>query len=392
MFKKPLLIAGVDPGTTTAIALLRLDKRVYFISSTRNLGLDKLIQKTMESGHVIVVGTDKANVPDLVEKFSTRLGARLKFPKEDLLISEKKTLVGSIKTNNSHELDALASALFAYKEIQPLLRRIQVFLRLHKREDLFEPLSEVCIKQELAISLAFDLITNQKKEETKTIKSILREDSVSRQRVMELYEALSKSQEDLVFLSEQNAKLRRELELQRLKGEDFKSRLGYSVQEKFRKTLSGMANEKHSLAVNANRLEAQLSTLRKELAQYETILGALNRFVVMKRLANLGAAEFDRKVNLLNISNHDIVLVDNPSITSDKVIDKVRFLELVVVSKQELSRKQQLILGVTVVLASLLKITETTLFAFCEKSQLEGLLHEKGALQRIVKDYQDSRK
>ena len=124
-----LLIVGVDPGTTLGYAVLDTDGNLIKTKSSKELSLNSLISEVIGLGNVIVVGTDKAKVPSLVDLFSVKTGGRLIKPRGDLKVSEKKKLIFGYKVKDEHQADALASALFAYKGIMSLLKRINVFVK-----------------------------------------------------------------------------------------------------------------------------------------------------------------------------------------------------------------------------------------------------------------------
>ncbi|MBS3102735.1 DUF460 domain-containing protein, partial [Candidatus Woesearchaeota archaeon] len=125
--KKPLIV-GIDPGTTTAYSIIDFEGSVIKLESAKNLGINSLIRDIVKEGKVILVGTDKAKVPSLVENFAVKVGARLVHSKEDLKITEKKSLVGSSETKDEHQFDALASSLFAFNSIKNMVKRIDLFL------------------------------------------------------------------------------------------------------------------------------------------------------------------------------------------------------------------------------------------------------------------------
>ena len=51
------------------------------------------------------------------------------YPKQDMLVKEKDLLTKNHQTKNDHEKDALASAIYGYNEIKPLLKKINKNLK-----------------------------------------------------------------------------------------------------------------------------------------------------------------------------------------------------------------------------------------------------------------------
>ena len=121
---KRLLIAGIDPGTTLAYALLDINGEVIKINSTKQHNLSSLILDIIKIGKVIVVGTDVKDVPYLIKNFANKVGAKIVSPKEDLKIEEKIRLTKNYRMLNKHERDALASAIMSFKRVRPLFIKI----------------------------------------------------------------------------------------------------------------------------------------------------------------------------------------------------------------------------------------------------------------------------
>lgn len=90
--------------------------------------MNKVINEIYKFGKPVVVGTDKSKAPYVINKFSAETGAKIIKPKTDMKLEEKKQFV-IVKTRNSHEFDAVASAVFAFKQIKPLFDKIDKKLR-----------------------------------------------------------------------------------------------------------------------------------------------------------------------------------------------------------------------------------------------------------------------
>ena len=70
MDDKKLLIVGIDPGTTIGYAVLDIEGNLIHLNSSKQLDLSLLISETINFGKAVLVGTDKAKVPGLVEAFA----------------------------------------------------------------------------------------------------------------------------------------------------------------------------------------------------------------------------------------------------------------------------------------------------------------------------------
>jgi predicted RNase H-like nuclease (RuvC/YqgF family) len=120
---KPLIV-GVDPGSTSAVAAVDLDGEIELLESGKNFPPREIIQRIIKVGKPVVVAADKGKTPSKVEKIASSVGAKLFEPEEDLS-SERKRDLG--KGANSHELDAVASAVYARKQLQRDIRKIEKY-------------------------------------------------------------------------------------------------------------------------------------------------------------------------------------------------------------------------------------------------------------------------
>ena len=120
MKNKPLII-GIDPGNTSAVAAINLEGEKEFLTSRKEFSHDEIIREIVETGYPIVITADRAQIPSTVDKIASSLGAR-KFTPENNLSRKRKRKLG--EGDNSHEKDAHASALHAYKRLSKQIRKI----------------------------------------------------------------------------------------------------------------------------------------------------------------------------------------------------------------------------------------------------------------------------
>jgi predicted RNase H-like nuclease (RuvC/YqgF family) len=116
------LIVGIDPGSTSAVAAVNLDGEIRLIESDRELPPRDIIRLLVDEGRPVVVACDTCKMPSTVEKVASSMGARKFAPEEDLDRQRKRELG---KGENSHEKDAVASAVHAYKTLRRNIRKIK---------------------------------------------------------------------------------------------------------------------------------------------------------------------------------------------------------------------------------------------------------------------------
>ena len=152
------LIIGIDPGTTTAYAILSIDGRVISVKSSKQLKLDTIVREAHQNGIPLIVGTDRRKCPGMVSKFAAKTGAAKAVPDYDISETEKNLMTKGIETSNSHQKDALASALVAYKRYEPLLKRVDKILAKEGKSDLSEKVKRTVIIKKISIKKAVNMI------------------------------------------------------------------------------------------------------------------------------------------------------------------------------------------------------------------------------------------
>jgi predicted RNase H-like nuclease (RuvC/YqgF family) len=126
------VIVGFDPGTVAALAVLDLKGTLVFSKSFRG-GFSQAV-KLLSDFNPSVVASDRCSA-ESVRKLAASFGAVAFFPKEDLGVREKASLVRRYKLKDQHQKDALAAALYAHKHYQRLIDRV-----LNKEQEIFSKL------------------------------------------------------------------------------------------------------------------------------------------------------------------------------------------------------------------------------------------------------------
>lgn len=112
--KRDYIIVGVDPGTTTAVAILDLDGKLIEVSSSRVSSIPDIIEHISEKGRPVVIATDVVPPPAAVEKIKRAFKAVLFTPNERISVEEKVRLAKPAGYGNDHERDSIAAAVKAF--------------------------------------------------------------------------------------------------------------------------------------------------------------------------------------------------------------------------------------------------------------------------------------
>ncbi len=122
------IIVGIDPGLTTAISAFDLKGNFIAAFSKKNVETIKLAKFISELGQPLIFAVDKAKPPAAAEKLAASFACKLFAPQSDLKIVEKSAIVKDVLSDlesensnikplkfSSHEKDAIAAAIAAYK-------------------------------------------------------------------------------------------------------------------------------------------------------------------------------------------------------------------------------------------------------------------------------------
>jgi predicted RNase H-like nuclease (RuvC/YqgF family) len=118
------VVVGVDPGTTTAAAIVGLDGTVHEVFSSRTVDTADLTEWIIEQGRPVIVAADVTPMPETVEKIRRSFDAAGWTPERDLPVDEKKHRTREAAYEDDHQRDAMAAALSAYDSHEGQFERI----------------------------------------------------------------------------------------------------------------------------------------------------------------------------------------------------------------------------------------------------------------------------
>ena len=149
------VLVGIDPGTTTAVAVVGLDGEVLDVLSTRTADTAAVIEWIIERGRPILVAADVEPMPETVEKIRRSFDAAGWVPERDLPVDTKKHRTREEGWDNDHERDALAAALAAYDDHEDQFDRVA--RKVPPRFEVGEVLARVVADEESVESVLADL-------------------------------------------------------------------------------------------------------------------------------------------------------------------------------------------------------------------------------------------
>ncbi|MGM0604210.1 MAG: DUF460 domain-containing protein [Halobacteriota archaeon] len=122
--RRDRVIVGIDPGTTTGVAIVSLDGRVLDVHSTRTGDAADITEWIIDHGRPVIVAADVSPMPETVEKFRRSFDAAGWNPPTDIPVDQKLHRTRNDAYDNDHERDAMAAALYAYDAHEDQFERI----------------------------------------------------------------------------------------------------------------------------------------------------------------------------------------------------------------------------------------------------------------------------
>ena len=153
------VLVGVDPGTTTAVALVGLDGQILDVFSSRTVDAAGVTEWIIEHGRPVVVAADVTPMPETVEKLRRSFDAAGWTPASDLPVDEKLHRTREEGYDNDHERDALAAALSAFDSHEDQFERIRA--KVPPRIEVGTVVARVVAGEESVETVLEDLATDQ---------------------------------------------------------------------------------------------------------------------------------------------------------------------------------------------------------------------------------------
>ncbi|HEY9205811.1 MAG TPA: DUF460 domain-containing protein [Candidatus Methanoperedens sp.] len=114
--KRDYIIVGIDPGTTTAIAVLTLEGELRMLHSSRTVSIPDVIEMIADNGRPLIIASDVYPTPNAVEKIRRAFNAVLGSPVDIITTEDKIEFARPYQYSNNHERDAIAAAVSVYRK------------------------------------------------------------------------------------------------------------------------------------------------------------------------------------------------------------------------------------------------------------------------------------
>jgi len=180
------LIVGIDPGTTTGIAILDLNGEILALRSGKEISRRDIIRYISEFGSAVMIATDVNPLPKYVEKVATTFKAIIFSPQKSLKVVDKKELVTEFlkksnkKVSDANIRDALACALKAYLSFQNTFEKIHKKMQeLNIEAEVSEEKVKALVMRGYSIYDAISILTfDQEGKEEESVEEIENRDKI----------------------------------------------------------------------------------------------------------------------------------------------------------------------------------------------------------------------
>ncbi|MEM4245203.1 MAG: DUF460 domain-containing protein [Candidatus Nanoarchaeia archaeon] len=362
---KRLLIAGIDPGTTLGYALLDLQGNVVKINSSKQLEMSSLILEMIKEGRVIIVGTDKGKTPKFVEKLASKIGAKIIKPEEDIKSEEKRELTKGYDFSNEHERDALASAIFAFKRVRSLVRKVDEYAKEHDKERISEQIKEELLKNgklNIAGVVAGIERPEQKKEKKRKRKKT------------------GKKREEEYFEGGEEGDFE-EMKKRETTNED----IGKIIRARMKKIIRVKNERLKFLSRKINEQEVEIEKLKAKLERIQEMIKKSDKNIILKKIKNLSWEEIQKE------ELGKIIYVEDPNIFSEKSIEKIRENVEIITSKKEMSKRVVDKFKVIFINANNLDMEDEDGIILINKEKLEKEKKKINILKKVIEEYREMR-
>jgi len=137
----------LDAGTTVGVAILDLHGNIVDLTSKRSARKSDLIKYVLKFGKPLIVASDVNPMPKTIERLSSALGSRTYYPEVSLTNLDKEKIVDDFEEEikNSHQKDALAAAIKAFRSYHELFIRVEK--SLGDRKEMYDDVIKIVLKK-----------------------------------------------------------------------------------------------------------------------------------------------------------------------------------------------------------------------------------------------------
>jgi hypothetical protein len=132
------------------VAILNTRGNILNLISIRDARRSDLIKHILNFGKPIVIASDVNPLPRMIERLAAALGSKVYYPEVSLTNVEKEKIIDDFEKEirNSHQKDALAAGLKAFKNYHELFLKVEETLAKQHEEEIFEEVVKELLKED----------------------------------------------------------------------------------------------------------------------------------------------------------------------------------------------------------------------------------------------------
>ncbi|MDY6964528.1 MAG: DUF460 domain-containing protein [Halobacteriota archaeon] len=295
--KREYIIVGLDPGTTTAVAILGLKGDLLKLLSSRITSLLDVIGLIASFGHPLIVASDVVPTPSFVEKVKRAFDAHLFEMEQSLSIDYKTALARPFGYRNEHERDALAAAIEAFKNYKNKFEQIEK----KTPKDMYASEVKALVVRGFSIDSAISTLRDLEEEKDEKDNFGDNEDEEEDDsKILELKEIIKRQEEQINNLKDYIKEIKSELLHKDLDFDNMKMVIDDLKSERYREI-------QKSREVQINKKE--IARLRKELRKKEaTNLRLIERINELKHIRTIESSGIVKLVKVVDSFTKDSIL------------------------------------------------------------------------------------
>ncbi len=319
MSERKKSIVGIDPGSTSAVAVLDLRGNLRKLDSGRHMGKEEIIKTVADEGKPVLITSDKEKTPSTVEEVATSFGAEIFTPEEDLSISGKKELTRKHNYENTHERDALASAINAYNNFKNKFKNIEARMDDLNLQDLTPTVKEYVIVGKAssvaeAVEIALGGDENDKDNKKDRVKQGYTKEELE-EKINNYRKIIIKERKDRKRLKEHNEKLKKQTKALKSRLEKLEEEKEREVEKVEKEVLEKKKIKK--LRRNIRSKESRIRNLeetKRELEETVSRLKTIDRLrrtgrIPIRHIRKLSEESIRKEEKKFSLSN-SVILTD----------------------------------------------------------------------------------
>ncbi len=329
----------MDPGTTTAVAILDLDGEVLDVLSTRTADTADVVEWIVERGRPLVVAADVTPMPETVETVRRSFDAAGWTPPRDLPVDEKQHRTRDHAYDNDHERDAMAAALEAYDDHENQFRRVdrKVPVGVDTGSVLAEVLDGESVETALAARTDDDggdddgsqEPDNEPSPEQRRIRDLERQVERLETHVEELNETVAQKDDRIAELESELSEARRE-ERREARERREVSRLEREVS----RLESDLESERERVADLEGKVERMKALWKLDHSNFSDVSAAKEGLVPVKPVEEFTSAAIDRAHEAYGLVEGDVVYLRDAGGAGPSTAERLAAVEPRVVLKR----------------------------------------------------------